>query len=313
VRVETRAAENQPTARKAARVGLFLACNKYQDPKSCSENEEFRRGAESIHKAMLEQGQLDPDKTKIIVGEQSTRANFEEAMLKWLPSVSQPGDFVFIYYGGHGGQVPNLDGTEPDGLDEFITFYDNDLGPDISSSEEWAARTRKKAVTDDTFARWLQELPGRQIVLVLETCHGGGMVAVNGQEKSIFEDLPVRNATGPASRPGAARKFRFFEDEVPRVKDISQLNMVVITGCGPDESVWFPAGNDKTTTLMGFFMAEALQKLPPPVNVRQAYDYMYVGIKKWLASRPKLYVGIQEPTYTDTALLPIVLAPEKKQ
>ena len=85
--------------------------NKYQDSKSCSENEEFLRGAEFIHKAMLEQGQLDPDKTKIIVGEQSTRANFEEAMLKWLPSVSQPGDFVFIYYGGHGGQVPNLDAT----------------------------------------------------------------------------------------------------------------------------------------------------------------------------------------------------------
>ena len=41
----------------------------------------------------------------IFAFEQATKARLEELIARWLPSVSQPGDTVFIYFSGHAGHV----------------------------------------------------------------------------------------------------------------------------------------------------------------------------------------------------------------
>ncbi|CAD6576962.1 MAG: Ca(2+)-dependent cysteine protease [Tremellales sp. Tagirdzhanova-0007] len=48
-----------------------------------------------------------------------TRANMIQAM-HWLVSTAQPNDALFFHYSGHGGQTPDLDGDEDDGMDEVI-------------------------------------------------------------------------------------------------------------------------------------------------------------------------------------------------
>jgi hypothetical protein len=60
--------------------------------------------------------------------EQATKPNLDELIVRWLPSVSQPGDTAFICFSGHAGQVDNRDGTEPDGKDELIGPYDLEGG-----------------------------------------------------------------------------------------------------------------------------------------------------------------------------------------
>ena len=256
VRLYTSARENAPAAAsKPKRVGLFIGVNKYRDVNFCEPHEEFRRSAEAMHKMFTSRGGIAPERAKLLLGEESTCASIEQAIVGWLPRRSEPGDTVFIYYCGHGGTVTNLDGSEPDGRDELITTFDNDIGK-FDSAPAWEAALRKRTILDDTLARWLQELPGRQIVLLLDTCHGGGAVDAKGLAK-------------------------FFSHEAARVKDISQLNMIVVAGCSADESVWFTKGPDALTRMPLYFM-EAVEKLPAPVSVRQAYDYYLVQVQDYL-------------------------------
>lgn len=279
VPIRTIAKDAVTADRKPARVGLFIGIDQYQNTKLCKPHEELRKGAELMHKTFLDRGGLDPSRTKLITGEQATKANIEEAITKWLPSVSAPGDTVFIFHTGHGGTVKNLDGTEPDGLNELLWTYDNDVGTNISSQEDFDIRKRATAIMDETLARWLQELPGRQIVLMVDSCYGGGVVDASA--------LP-----------------HFFDREAARVKDISQLNVVVMTGSGPDETVRTPKGK---VSWMPRLVAEAMETLPRPVTIRQAYSHYRQGIQRWLKEIKEL--GLQEPVLVDSVLIPIVLAP----
>jgi hypothetical protein len=279
VPIHTIAKQALPPERKPSRAGLFIGVDKYQDPKLSEPLEQIRRSAEQMAKAMQERGKLDPSRVKTILGEEATRANIEEAITKWLPSVTQPGDTVFIYYMGHGSTVESLDPNKPGGRDGLLAAYDNDLGR-INSQEEFAARAREKLISDDALARWLQELSGRQIVLMLEACHSGSMI-----------DAQVLG--------------KFLARQAALTKGISQLNMVAIVGCGVDESIVTLKAEE--TAHMARYLSAAMRDLPAPLPVRQAYEHYRQRLKEWMRSHR--LQGTMEPVMIDSALLSIPLVP----
>ena len=282
VRLETYEARKLPPTAPPARVGVFLGCNRSANQAADEGDRQFKGSAVAMAKIMTQRGGLDPQRVKVLVDDQATKANFETAISKWLPGVTQPGDVVFIYYCGHGGQIKNLDGTEQDGLDEFVSFYDSVPGADA----DWDAEMRKKGMTDDALARCLQALPGRQIVLIADTCHGGGLIDARGMS-------------------------RLFADEASRMRDISGLNTVVITGCLPDEVVTFDTRLD--TTLLPIFFIESMEKASGPLTVAEAFENYRKSLGRFMAERfPDSASDVlfaQEPSYLDTALLPIYLVP----
>lgn len=275
VRIQTVARQAEPPPRPARRAALLVGVSKLKANNQYMER--YVNGIEVLSKAMLQHGGIEAGRMKTILGEDATRANIQEAITKWLPSVSQPGDVVFIYYVGHGGTVKNLDGTKPDGRDGFLTVYDNDIGR-VNSQAEWEEGMRRRCITDAMLARWIQELAGRQVVLLLYTCHGGSMVD---------EDALVK----------------FFSREAARVKGVSQLNTVVMASCFPDEETTSSA----KMTWMAYYLSEAMAKLPHPVTLRQAFEYYREGSKKFLRNIGE--VGSHLPLYVDNALVPIVMAP----
>ena len=76
--------------------------------------------AELVRFAFAERGRLDD--VRVLKGPDATREKIEKAITEWLPAVSKPGDTVFIYHSGHGGQTEDDDGderqTDGDGKDE---------------------------------------------------------------------------------------------------------------------------------------------------------------------------------------------------
>lgn len=278
VPIETAARTAQPAVatpeRKAARFGLFIGVNKSKKDK---DEGRFRLGAELMAKTMIERGGLKQTDVKLLTNDLATKANIEAALTKWLPSVSQPGDTVFLFYAGHGGVTRNI--QKPDQRNGFLTTCD-DFGPAVKTDEEWDARARKVYMTDTALARWLQALPGRQIVFLMSTCHAGAMI-----DMDLFAKFGVREAT--------------------RVKGISQTNVIVIGTAHPDESTLSPS--DQHPVYLAQFLAEAVTQLPKPVTLRQAYDYYHDRMRKNLVRGGD--VGFHEPVMIDTALLPIVLAP----
>ncbi len=273
-----------PPPRKPKRVALCIGVGKIKNTGEVSPR--FRNGATLMSQLLQKYGAVKPENLKLLVDENATRANFESALTKWMPSVTQPGDTIFIFFHGHGAPVRNFDGTEADGFDEYLTTYDVD--------NSTVASTHKTGVVDDTLARWLQELPGRQIVVIVDTCFGGGLV--DGSQRDIS---------------------RFGRDEIKRVSDITQLNSVVLTMGLSDEVTWSPGG-EKGTSWFAFAMRLALEseegkrKLQRPINIQTAFEYFSIFIKTIQRPNPKEPVASwhsQEPTLTHKALLDIPLFP----
>mgnify|MGYP001073480424 CR=1 FL=1 len=46
-------------------------------------------------------------------------------------------------------------------------------------------------VLDDTFGRWVQELDGRQVLVVLDTCHSGGQTQAEVKVATAYAYLGV--------------------------------------------------------------------------------------------------------------------------
>lgn len=281
VPIRTVDASGEVASRKASRVGLFIGVNKFALTESKGEgiNARFRLGAELMAKVMVERGGVDPQRAQTLVGEQATRANIEAAITRWLPSVTQPGDTVFIFYGGHGGLIKNLDGTKPDGKDGVLTTYNNLFEAKKLTNDEWDAGARQNYISDIALARWLQELPGRQIVVMISSCHAGSMI-------------------------DARLLARYASREVTRVKGISESNVVVIASCTTDEQT---LSNVKKPVYLAQYLADAMTQLPGPVSLQRAFEYYRQTHR--LRLEQDGVVGYHEPVMTDTALLPIMLVP----
>ena len=76
-------------------------------------------------------------------------------------SKTKPGDSLLFYFSGHGSQVPDRSGDEPDGYDEVLCPSDMDF----------ASGTY---ITDDDLGRIFNELPdGAALEVMLDCCHAG--------------------------------------------------------------------------------------------------------------------------------------------
>lgn len=69
----------------------------------------------------------------------------------------QSGDFFFLTYSGHGSQMRDATGDEPDELDETWVCYDRQL------------------LDDELYALWGQFRPGVRIVVLSDSCHSGSV------------------------------------------------------------------------------------------------------------------------------------------
>lgn len=65
------------------------------------------------------------------------------------------GDFFLLTYSGHGSQVPDPTGEEPDGLDETLVLYDRQL------------------LDDELSGLWDRFRPGVRILMLSDSCHSG--------------------------------------------------------------------------------------------------------------------------------------------
>ncbi|HMV50006.1 MAG TPA: caspase family protein [Blastocatellia bacterium] len=65
------------------------------------------------------------------------------------------GDFFLFTYSGHGGQVPDKNGDEKDGLDETWVLYDREL------------------IDDELYRLWALFAPGVRILVLSDSCHSG--------------------------------------------------------------------------------------------------------------------------------------------
>lgn len=105
-----------------------------------------------------------------LVNRQATKAGIVSAFRR-LTAQCRRGDIVYIHFSGHGQQMTDLNGDEPDQLDEAWIPYD--------AYKKYGVRDRgEKHLSDDELARMLTAVRQRigatgSILVVVDACHSG--------------------------------------------------------------------------------------------------------------------------------------------
>jgi len=226
----------QTVAGGPRRVGVFIGISDFLDP-GIRDLKVGEKDALAMADVMKRTCGLDEAWT--LVGPQASLKNIEDAVRTRLPAATRPGDVVVIYWSGHGARCADDNGDERDGFDEYLVPYDG----------QWAdeATIRRTMLLDDTIGRWLQELDGRKLVVILDTCHSGGQTA---QEKSLAKGL------GDAPLGGDV-VFDFLDGELERAKDIGQKEMAMLASSKATQVSFERKEGDLST--MTYFLVQLLE------------------------------------------------------
>jgi hypothetical protein len=106
-------------------------------------------------------------KSTVLLTKQGTRAKVLAAM-RAAAKALVAGDLFFVSYSGHGGQVPDTNGDEPDKKDETWCLYDGQL------------------IDDELYFELGQFAAGVRVLVLSDSCHSG----------SVTKAMP----TGPRER-----------------------------------------------------------------------------------------------------------------
>jgi hypothetical protein len=132
--------------------------------------------------------------------------------------------FVF-YYGGHGGQMPDRDGDEPSGQDQYLCTYDG-------------------AVCDDELGpRWLNFQAGVNLLIITDSCHSGSVV------RNIKKANTVPLSIGLKAMVPKKRGTRGGTGNIPGLK----ADLIHFAGCLDQQRAW--GSNDSGYLTSGLLQA----------------------------------------------------------
>jgi hypothetical protein len=109
--------------------------------------------------------------THSLIREQATRDQVIEA-IKSTVSELEADDILHVSYSGHGGQVPDLNGDEPDGADETWCLYDGQL------------------IDDELKHLWRLFKSGVRIFVTSDSCHSGSIVRTRISHLNMDPGVP---------------------------------------------------------------------------------------------------------------------------
>lgn len=103
---------------------------------------------------------------RVLADEEATYDGIRNAFQSWLIDAVGPGERALFYFSGHGYQVEDRNGDEPDGRDEVLVAHDY----------AGSLRTLTKVVVDDDMATWIDRLRTNDVLVFLDACHSGSAV-----------------------------------------------------------------------------------------------------------------------------------------
>lgn len=104
---------------------------------------------------------------KTLINEQATKSNIMNS-LRELVNEARAGEIsqLIFSFAGHGTQIPDISGDEPDHADEAFCPYDLAL-----ATNQWDSDS---LITDDELNHLLHQIPHSvQVEVFLDTCHSG--------------------------------------------------------------------------------------------------------------------------------------------
>ena len=228
VRIQTVASRDpSPTPSGGKRFAIGIGISDYKDD-NISNLGICHVDAEKILKLFMERCGVEKDNTLLLANDKATLENIRKIVKDTLPRLTQPGDTVILFWSGHGGQ------TE-DGKKEFLVPHDGSVG-----------NIEGTMLMDETFGRWVQELDGRKVLIVLDACHSGGMAA---NAKTLSKSLG-----GDADW----KPLRFGFTQLAVAKNIGQKDAALIASSTSAEVSF--VRKERDLSVLTYFVLETLSE-----------------------------------------------------
>lgn len=230
---------------------------------------------------------------RLLTDRQATRANMLQAFQTFLidnPAI-QRGDQILFHYSGHGSQMRDVTGTEPDGLDETIVPQDGRT-PGVFD------------IPDKTLAALLDRLAaqkGDHITVILDSCHSGsGTRRIESPGAARVRRVPADTRVPPAALDAAIlgpRATRALQapSSGPSGWVPQGIPYVLLAGCRDGEesneycdAAAASAGASSWHGALTYFTIKALRE-------RLQADTTYASLHEWIAAQVSAIYPTQNP------------------
>lgn len=141
-------------------------------------------------------------KSTVLLTKQGTRAKTLAAMRKAAKQLKK-GDFFFLTYSGHGGQVPDVTGEETDKQDETWCLYDGQL------------------IDDELYVELSRFAAGVRILAFSDSCHSGTVTRARPRTPVGAAPTSRSKMMPPAVALRTYREHQQFYDKLQR--DVAKL------------------------------------------------------------------------------------------
>ncbi len=179
--------------------------------------------ARAMQAFLQTQARYSPSDIKLLLDAEATRQGILAAIETWLLDGTRPGDRVLLFFAGHGAQVPSE--QAPNEMDQVL------LAVDARVDE---TGTLLNIIRDKELDRWLNRMSDRQITVIVDACHSGGITRQIGTRSPGLEGL-VRT---PLNLPAALKL-----PPVAVQRSIGERSPASLVPSSPNRTVWSAASS----------------------------------------------------------------------
>ena len=169
-----------PMTASAEQRALLVGVGKYAVSKYDLPGIDLDRVRDTLLVMGFEESQI-----RTLADDQATSRNVIDGFEGWLKQGVEKDDRVVFYFSGHGSNIPDFDGDEPDGADEVLVTHDGRV------TQQNGRATLTGVVSDDKIGAMIDAIPSNNIWIVVDACHSGTMTRDIVLENKSLTGEPV--------------------------------------------------------------------------------------------------------------------------
>lgn len=199
------------------------------------------------------------DKNIVVLTDEAATRDGMLAALEQLAKVAGPNDTVYFHYSGHGSQVDDLNGDEPDDhLDETLVPQDGRT-PGI------------RDITDDELDAIFARMAAKNAFIVLDSCHSG----------TATRSLDIRTRSVPQdSRIDIYKKAEEAKPKTRAIVPVITSRYVVMTGAASHQEALDGPVDGRYHGFFTYSLAKSLSAAGPGASPREVFTGVEQELKR---------------------------------
>jgi hypothetical protein len=243
--------QDSPGVKRALLIGI----NKY---KSVPKLQGSLNDIETMRQILITRWGFSDKQITTITDEAATRGGILAA-LEQLVKEAGPNDTVYFHYSGHGSQVEDLNGDEPeDHLDETLVPQDGRSG-DV------------RDITDDELDAIFARMRAKSTMIVLDSCHSG----------TATRSLDIRTRSIPRdTRIGIYRKAEDAKPKTRAIVPVMTSRYVVMTGAASHQEALDGPVDGRYHGFFTYSLSKSLSQAPAGASPREIFSGVERELKR---------------------------------